>query len=227
MTMSAEQLPDLETFAKEHGLASVGVADLDALREKEPDAMASAPKEFSRGIALGMRLPDAVLDEISDRPTPLYFHAYRQANYALDRAAFALALLLQQAGHRAFAVPASQTTDPGGRRGLVSHRLVGHAAGLGWIGRPTLLVHPQYGARMRYSSVLTDAPYAAGEPLDDGCDECRKCVDACPAGAIKESSRDFDVEACFAKLAEFRKLRFIGQHICGICVKACRGPECV
>jgi len=227
MTMSAEQLPDLEGFAKKHGLASVGVADLDALREREPDAMASAPKEFSRGIALGMRLPDAVLDEIVDRPTPLYFHTYRQANYALDRAAFGLALLLQQAGHRALPVPASQITDPGGRRGLVSHRLVGHAAGLGWIGRPTLLIHPQYGARMRYASVLTDAPYAAGEPLDDRCGDCRKCIDACPAGAIKESSRDFDLEACLAKLTEFRKLRFIGQHICGICVKACRGPECV
>jgi len=225
--MSAEQLPDLETFAKEHGLASVGVADLAALRERELAAMASAPTEFSRGIALGMRLPDAVIDAIEDRPTPLYFHVYRQANYALDRAAFDLALVLQQAGRRAVAVPASQITDAGGRRGMVSHRLIGHAAGLGWIGRPTLLVDPRYGARMRYASVLTDAPYVAGEPMADRCGECRKCVDACPAGAVKESSRDFDLEVCFEKLAEFRKLRFIGQHICGICVGACRGPECV
>ena len=225
--MNADGLPDLDTFASEHGLASVGVADLEALRRREPEAMALAPAEFPRGIALGIRLPDAVLDEIDDRPTPLYFHAYRQANYALDRAAFELALLLQRAGFRALAVPASQITEPGGQRGLVSHRLIGHAAGLGWIGRPTLLVDPRYGARMRYASVLTDAPYPPGEPMDRDCADCRLCVEACPAGAVKESSREFDVAACFETLSEFRKLPFIGQHICGICIKACRGPDCV
>ena len=225
--MSEDALPDLDAFARDHGLDAIGVADLDHLRREEPQAMASAPVEFSRGIALGVRLPDAVVDAIEDRPTPLYFHAYRQANYALDRAATALALRLQRAGHRALPVPASQIIEPGGRRGLVSHRLIGHGAGLGWIGRPTLLVHPRYGARMRYASVLTDAPYPTGEPMEERCGECRLCIDACPAGAVGESSRDYDVAACFAKLVEFRKLPFIGQHVCGICVKACRGPDCV
>ena len=225
--MNAERLPDLDQFAEEHGLAAVGVADLDALRAKEPEAMASAPREFPRGIALGLRLPDTVLDQVEDRPTPLYFHMYRQANYALDRAAFRLALRLQRAGYRALPVPASQITEPGGRRGMVSHRLIGHQAGLGWIGRPTLLVSPRHGARMRYATVLTNAPYPPGEPIENGCGDCRKCITACPAGAVKESSREFDAGACFNKLDEFRKLPFIGQHICGICVRACRGPECV
>lgn len=225
--MTSEPLPDLDAFAAEHGLESVGVANLDALRESEPAAMASAPEGFPRGIALGMRLPDAVVDAIAGQPTPLYFHAYRQANYVLDRAAFGLALLLQRAGHRALPVPASQIIEPDPRRGLVSHRLIAHAAGLGWIGRPTLLVHPRYGARMRYASVLTDAPYPPGEMMEPGCGECRACLNACPAGAIKESSREFDVAACFEKLCKFRKLPFIGQHICGICIKACHGPDCV
>ena len=225
--MTNETLPDLNVFAAEHGLESVGVADLDALRENEPAAMASAPEGFPRGIALGMRLPDVVIDAIEDEPTLLYFHAYRQANYALDRAAFGLALLLQRAGYRAIAIPASQISEPGGRRGLVSHRLIAYAAGLGWIGRATLLVNPRYGARMRYASVLTNAPYPPGELMEPGCGECRACIDACPARAIKASSREFDVAACFATLCEFRKLPFIGQHICGICVQACRGPDCV
>ncbi len=34
---------------------------------------------------------------------------------------------------------------------------------------------------------------------------------------------DFDHRACFAKLEEFRRLRYVSQHICGLCVKACRG----
>ena len=225
--MSSGPLPDLEPWARAHGLAVAGVADLVALREREPDAMAAAPAELTRGLALGIRLLDRVVDEIEDRPTLLYFHLYRQANFALDRVAFQLALQLQEAGHRALAVPASQVTDPAGRRGMVSHRLVGHAAGLGWIGRSRLLVHPRYGARLRYATVLTDAPYPPGRPIENRCGDCRDCVEACPAGAIRVSSRDLDLEACHAKLREFRKLPFIGQHICGICVKACRGPDCV
>ena len=225
--MTVEPLPDLEGFAEQQGVTAISVADLDALREKEPEAMASAPREFPRGIVLGLRLADATIDQIDDRPTLLYFHMYRQANFALDRAAFRLALRLQRAGCRAMAVPASQITDPDSRRGMVSHRLIGHAAGLGWIGRSRLLVSPEYGARMRYASVLTNAPYPPGRPMENRCGECHSCVDACPADAVKDSSRDFDAAACFQKLSEFRKLPFIGQHICGICVKACRGPRCV
>ncbi|MFO7900198.1 MAG: hypothetical protein R6V58_14205 [Planctomycetota bacterium] len=221
------RLPDLEEFAREHGVAVIGVADLAALRARCPDAMRSAPAEFPRGIVFGVRLPDAVVDRIEDRPTPLYFHVYRQANYLLDRVAFELGLALQAAGWRALPVPASQIIDAGGRRGLVSHRLVGQAAGLGWIGRSRLLVNPSYGARMRYASVLTDAPYEPGEPMADRCGDCRRCIELCPVDAVKESSREFDLDACFDKLGEFRKQPFIGQRICGICVKACPGPECV
>ena len=220
-------LPDLERFAQQNELDTIGVADLGALRAREPDAMAEAPAEFTRGIAFGIRLADAVVDQIDDRPTSLYFHVYRQVNYSLDRAGMSLALALQRAGYRALPVPASQITRADGRRGLVSHRLIGYFAGLGWIGKPTLLVHPKFGGRVRYASVLTDAPYPANQPLEDNCGDCRRCVDACPAGAIKESSREFDADACYKKLDLFRRLPFIGQHICGICVKVCRGKECV
>jgi epoxyqueuosine reductase QueG len=164
-----------------------------------------------------------VLESISDQPTPLYFHHYRQANYQLDRAAFAVADRLQDAGCRALAIPASQIIRSRPMSGHVSHKLLGWAAGLGFIGRCTLLVHPQFGAQMRYVSVLTDAPLAAGRPSEGDCGACRACVPVCPAGAIKEKREEFDLEACYRKLTEFTRLPFIGQHICGVCVKACSG----
>jgi hypothetical protein len=34
---------------------------------------------------------------------------------------------------------------------------------------------------------------------------------------------EFDHRACFEKLDEFRRIRLVSQHICGLCVKACRG----
>ncbi len=216
---------DLDQFAKQHKLATIRVADIDKLREQEPEALKNVPAEFSRAIVIGIRLVDAVIDQIEDRPTPLYFHLYRQANFALDRIAYRLALELQDTGYHSMAVPASQITEPGSRRGLVSHRLLGYVAGIGWIGRPTLLIHPEYGARMRYATVLTDAPYHPGIPMENRCGECRECIEVCPVTAIKESSREFDLDACYDKLNEFRKLPFIGQHVCGICVRACSGPK--
>lgn len=219
-----------ETLAarmKALGVTAWGVADLGFVRRaaKNPADILSVPSEkFTRAVVMGVRLEDAVLEGIKDKPTPLYFHHYRQANYFLDRAAFDIALMLQDAGHAALAVPASQVISKDPMRGHACHRTLGWAAGLGRRGRNNLLVHPLHGARMRYVSVLTNAPLEAGKPDDSDCGDCAACAAVCPAGAIHDSPEDFDLKACKAKLDEFVRLPFIGQHICGVCVKAC-GPK--
>jgi epoxyqueuosine reductase QueG len=67
-------------------------------------------------------------------------------------------------------------------------------------------------------------PLAPDKQLEDRCGTCRACLATCPAGAIKERRDDFDHMACFEKLKEFQKQRLVSQFICGVCVKACRGP---
>lgn len=59
-------------------------------------------------------------------------------------------------------------------------------AGLGWIGRQSLLLTPQYGSYVLLGElVLTlpsdqyDAPFAGAR-----CGRCRNCLDSCPTGAI-------------------------------------------
>jgi epoxyqueuosine reductase QueG len=215
----------LRRIASGMGAAALGVADLGPLRGPGGGPPPELADGFSRAVVLGARLQDAVLDRIEDRPTPLYLHHYRQANYLLDRAAFAAADFLQSAGFAALAVPASQYVERDPPRGQLSHRLLGRAAGLGFIGRNALLVNPACGARMRYVSVLTDAPLRPDAPAGGDCGQCRACVEACPAGAIGERAEDFRADACRAKLEEFARLPFVGQHICGVCVKACRGQR--
>jgi len=210
-------------FVSRHGVAAHGVADLTRLVQQQPELLDEVRGDFTRAIVLGVRLQDAIVEGIVDRPTPLYFHNYRQANYFLDRIAFELAGIVQAAGYLALAVPASQVISWRPMRGHLSHKLLGWAAGIGWIGRTSLLVHPRYGARMRYVSVLTDAPLQPDQPHAGSCGECTRCVDACPAGAVHTSYRDFDLQACYEKLTEFSRMPGIGQHICGVCVKACRG----
>jgi len=212
----------LKTFALDLGISLFGLADITEARE-EFLLDDEVKKKFDRGISMGKRLIDGVLDEIKDRPTRLYFHHYRQLNFFLDRAAFLLASRIQELGYDALPIPASQIIDWENQKGHLSHKKVGYLAGLGWMGRSNLLVNPDYGARFRLVTVLTDMPLEADRPLRGGCGECMECLEPCPAQAIKEKREDFDHLACFEKLKEFRKKGIVGQHICGVCVKACPG----
>jgi len=198
-----------------------GVCDLAVALDAEPGLLDNIPGEFPRAVVFGIPLQNAVVETIVDRPTPLYFHNYRQTNYELDGLALAAAAILQQEGYRALAVAASQYIAREPLRAHVSHRVLGWAAGLGWWGRNNLLVNPQFGSRFRLVSVLTDAPVEPDRPIERDCGTCIACVDVCPVGAIRERREDFQLELCYQKLCEFARIPFVGQHICGVCVKAC------
>lgn len=222
MTETKENYDMLKKFALEQGISLFGVADITDIRE-EFNLDDKLRMGFDRGISLGKRLLDSVLEDIKDRPTQLYFHHYRQLNFFLNRAAYLLSSHIQELGFKALPIPASQIIDWEKQRAHLSHKKVGCLAGLGWIGRNNLLVNPEFGARFRLVTVLTDMPLETDSPLEDDCGECRKCLDPCPAQAIGERREDFNHLTCFEKLREFKKKRIVGQHICGVCVKACPG----
>jgi epoxyqueuosine reductase len=199
-----------------------GVADLSQIRLETCGLGEKTLNELPFGIAIGIRLSDAVLAGIDDHPTLLYLHHYRQANYILDRIAFHVAALIQHIGGKALPIAASQIVDWQGQKGHISHKALAQGAGLGWLGRNNLIVHPEYGARIRLVSVLTDLPLQTDKPLKGSCGECRQCIPLCPAGAIKDEVGKFDHLGCFEKLKEFRNKYNIGQYICGVCIKACQ-----
>jgi epoxyqueuosine reductase len=176
---------------------------------------------FPRAVVFGFRLSASVLGTIKDRPTLIYKHHYKTVNWILDQTAFHLARHIEDQGMRAMALPASQTVDWEKQKGHLSHKALAVAAGLGHIGRSGLLIHPSYGAHVRYASVLTDMEFKVDAQAPTTCGICRKCIEACPAGAITD--KGVDLGSCLDKLKEFAKIRGIGQYICGICVKVCDG----
>ena len=199
-----------------------GVADLTRTPMVTYDLDDDLLKKLSCGISIGVRLADAVLAGIEDHPTALYLHHYRQANYILDQIAFRVAALIQRGGAQALPIAASQIVDWEHQRAHLSHKALAHAAGLGWLGRNNLLVHPRYGGRIRLVSILTDLPLQTDRPREGSCGACRRCIAVCPAKAIKEKAEAFDHRGCFEKLKEFRNKYNVGQYICGVCVKACQ-----
>jgi epoxyqueuosine reductase QueG len=215
---------ELEAFALGLGFDLFGVADVTGMRGEfllEP----ATRDRFRLAISLGKGLSDAVLDDIRDRPTAIYFHHYRQMNAFLDRGALLVAGRIQKLGFASLPVAASQIVDWENQRAHVSHKHVARAAGLGWFGRNNLLVNRELGSRFRLVTVLTDMPLEPAAPLDRDCGACRACAKACPAGAIKETREAFDHKACYETLREFRKKGYTSQFICGICVRDCRGPK--
>lgn len=73
-------------------------------------------------------------------------------------------------------------------RNIVSAKHCAQAAGLGIIGKNTLLITPQYGNMVWLSVILTEAELEADPLLEKNlCPEaCRLCIDACPVGAVGE-----------------------------------------
>lgn len=213
----------LERFCARRGAQLFGVADVRGLRKNfglEP----ALKDRFDRAVCLGVTLSSAVLDDIARQPTKLYFHHYRTANMFLDQLGFAVSRWIEARGYQALPIPASQITDWEAQRAHLSHKEIGIASGLGWIGRNNLLVSPRFGAQFRMATILTDMPLPADRALKAGCGSCRACVSVCPASAIKESPKDFDHQTCFDKLKSFQRDGIVGQFICGVCVKAC-GPR--
>ena len=70
-------------------------------------------------------------------------------------------------------------------------------AGLGWIGRSTLLLDERHGPWMLLGEILTSATIPPDAPSVERCGTCTACVDACPTGAL-DGARGLDARLCLS-----------------------------
>lgn len=102
-------------------------------------------------------------------------------------------------------------------------------AGIGWTGKNTCIISPSFGSWIFLSEVIIDIEIEKEEPLQGNCGNCKKCIEACPTGAINEKGY-LDARKCISYLTVEHKgsipisLRHsLGSMIfgCDICQEVC------
>jgi epoxyqueuosine reductase QueG len=224
----------LESLAKSLGADFFGAADLsiahDAIMAQGGEEIAKYP----RAVSIGISLFDDIVDRLPQREEEdtaaidYRHHCYDVINQRLDIITSRLSSRLQADGYRIFPVPASKRVDEKNLSGIFSHKMAAHLAGLGWIGKSCLLVTPENGARVRWATVLTDAPLnVTGGPMNERCGTCNQCVEICPVKAFtgepfqlgEPREIRYDASKCeryFNWLKENGKM-----SVCGMCLYIC------
>lgn len=111
---------------------------------------------------------------------------------------------------------------------LFSHKTGATCSGLGWVGKNGLVINEQYGPKLSWATVLTDASLEPDDPIESSlCGECDYCVRHCPSGAI--TGNVWSLDEPYGELVRYERCKslkrkrhlFEGKPNCGLCVTIC------
>jgi len=84
--------------------------------------------------------------------------------------------------------------------GPLLERELAMRAGLGWIGKNSMLIHPKLGSHFFLGEIITEFPFLPDLPFtEDRCGACDRCIQACPTGCI-HPDRTIDARRCLSYL---------------------------
>ena len=214
----------IESDLVREGASLVGFADLSELPAANRDSMNFA-------VSIAVALNASVIKGISNGPTTEYYQEYNKVNQLLSNLCKIAAEFLRKKGYAAVIIePTVKELDFKTLTIKFQHKTAATRAGLGWIGKPALLVTEKYGSAVRLATVLTDAEFEVGEPIDNSrCGTCDRCVERCPAFAIvgrnwsagMEREEIVDAFKCCENAKKMSRDIGLSAAICGICINIC------
>src|SRR6056297_2948921 len=193
--MTTSIVERIKEFLDRKDLSIFGIADAEELDRRAPAGF--APSDMLAGaksvLIVAKPLPLSVFQTPKNQGLYSFytsaFHTYYQAT---NEAVNTLCLMLAEEGQAALPIPAYSPLHfhRGEPRGLLSLKHAAAAAGLGKIGKNTLLIHPRKGNTLRLGGLITTLALPPDGPQNFPglCpDNCRKCQEACPVGALSDS----------------------------------------
>lgn len=167
-------------------------------------------------VVMAVHHPDAAI-ELGGRKHPQDIGPYRvqyTMNQSLDEMCFRLGLWLEDRGWPSVPVVSSNIWRYRGYKDLtepfapdMSHMHAAVAAGLADFGYSGLALTPEFGARQRYISLITEAPLVQDVLLQPGslCDNCMLCAKCCPSGALTKELDGWNEVRIEDKVYKYRR----------------------
>ena len=146
-------------------------------------------------ISFAVRFPAGAL---LCKTNTVYTHIRNTITPKMDAIALNACIELEKAGHLAVPIPTndSQWDENTGRfRSIISQKHAAQAAGLGTIGRHSLLITPEFGSMVWLGTILTDAALEPDPLKASICDNCNLCVKICPINALEHV--EMNQQACW------------------------------
>ncbi|MHA1714948.1 MAG: hypothetical protein ACTSXP_04845 [Promethearchaeota archaeon] len=183
---------EVKKLARGMGIDLIGITDLSRLMHA-PERF--HPTDYLKGarsvVVLGYHFPDGIVENWAKTPSSYQYYGYALPNKELGLASLRISKYIEKQGFRCFPiVPTGHSKDMDHKKqmGEFSHRHAAVAAGLGEFGYNRLVITPEFGNRVRFCSIITEAPFPP-DPMYSGpklCDKCRKCIEACPGNCLDE-----------------------------------------
>ncbi|WP_062105382.1 tRNA epoxyqueuosine(34) reductase QueG [Bacillus niameyensis] len=85
--------------------------------------------------------------------------------------------------------------------GELADRAVAERAGIGWSGKNCSIITPEFGSFVYLGEMITNLPFEPDELMEEQCGECRKCLDACPTGALVQGGQ-LNAQRCISFLTQ-------------------------
>jgi epoxyqueuosine reductase len=224
----------IQKILKPYFIDHIGFANMAKYQSELTQFGGDMVRGYKHGISLGIAIPDSIIDHLPDRDDmnvscEYRLHGYDILNDRLNLIASVISSFLNQKGHRTLPIPAANRTDEENGIPTVSHKMIAHIAGLGWIGKNCLLITPEHGPRVRFISLLTDAPLESiDNPVEQRCGSCLECLKICPVKAIK--GKDYHSGDPREERLDFKKcddyFKYLKQTrkypVCGLCLYVCQ-----
>jgi epoxyqueuosine reductase len=215
--MTPSQLTrQIKQAARKVGFAACGVSRAEMLTieagrleqwlsENRHGQMEYLARDFDRRIDPGRLLPGArsvisLLCNYFPGDLPAWGSCLRISKYALSRDYHKVvrkklerltASIREMAGDAAFRLAVD--SDP------IMEKAWAVRSGLGWCGKNGVVIVPRRGSFFFLGEIITDLALSPDHPMTERCGRCRRCIDACPTGAIYEPRR-IDARRCLSYL---------------------------
>ena len=130
------------------------------------------------------------------RPEILYNFSKETSIKEIDRISYLASIEIEKMGGEAVPVPCNTPYEYWDSekmigKGLISMKHAACKAGIGEIGKSTLLLNPLYGSFLTMGVILTDLDLKSDIEIENVClSGCRVCIDNCPSGAITKEGVD-------------------------------------